>query len=248
MSGHSKWATIKRQKGANDARRGQLFTKLAREISLAARDGGNPNFNFKLRLIVDKARASNMPKENIERAVKRGAGTGDDGAALEEATYEGYGPHGVAILMQVVTDNRNRTVSEIRRALTRGGGNLGESGSVGWLFDAKGLISLADERLNQDKVFELALEAGAEDVQFGAATAEIYTLPADLQAVRQAFQDAHYAIENAEVTMAPKTFVSLAPTETLQVMHLIETLEELDDVSKVYSNLEITDEALAQMA
>ena len=247
MSGHSKWATIKRQKGANDARRGQLFTKLAREISLAARDGGDPNFNFKLRLIVDKARASNMPKENIERAIKRGSGTGDDGAVLEEVTYEGYGPHGVAILMQVVTDNRNRTVSEIRRALTRGGGNLGESGSVGWLFDSKGLIGLAGDRMNQDKVFELALEAGAEDVQFGEETAEIYTLPSDLQAVRQAFQDARYHVEDAEVTMLPKTYISLAPADTLQVMNLIEALEELDDVSKVYANLEISDEALAQM-
>lgn len=247
MSGHSKWATIKRQKGANDARRGQLFTKLAREISLAARDGGDPSFNFKLRLIVDKARASNMPKENIERAVKRGAGAGDDGAVLEEVTYEGYGPHGVAILMQVVTDNRNRTVSEIRRALTRGGGNLGETGSVGWLFDSKGYITLPGDGLNQDKAFELALEAGAEDVQFGAETAEIYTLPTDLQAVRQTFQDARYHVEDADVTMLPKTYVSLAPADTLQVMHLIETLEELDDVSKVYSNLEISDEALAQM-
>lgn len=247
MSGHSKWATIKRQKGANDARRGQLFTKLAREISLAARDGGDPSFNFKLRLIVDKARASNMPKENIERAVKRGAGAGDDGAVLEEVTYEGYGPHGVAILMQVVTDNRNRTVSEIRRALTRGGGNLGETGSVGWLFDSKGYITLSADGLNQDKAFELALEAGAEDVQFGAETAEIYTLPTDLQAVRQTFQDARYHVEDADVTMLPKTYVSLAPADTLQVMHLIETLEELDDVSKVYSNLEISDEALAQM-
>lgn len=247
MSGHSKWATIKRQKGANDAKRGQLFTKLAREISLAARDGADPNFNFKLRLIVDKARAANMPKENIERAIKRGAGTGDDGVALEEVTYEGYGPHGVAILMQVVTDNRNRTVSDIRRALTRGGGNLGESGSVSWLFDAKGYISIPADDINQDKVFELALEAGAEDVQFGEEAAEIYTQPSDLQVVRQAFQEARYPIETAEVTMVPKTLISLAPAETLQVMNLIETLEDLDDVSKVYTNLEISDEALAQV-
>lgn len=247
MSGHSKWATIKRQKGANDAKRGQLFTKLAREISLAAREGADPSFNFKLRLIVDKARAANMPKENIERAIKRGAGTGDDGAALEEVTYEGYGPHGVAILMQAVTDNRNRTVSEIRRALTRGGGNLGESGSVSWLFDAKGYISIPADDINQDKVFELALEAGAEDVQFGEEAAEIYTQPTDLQAVRQAFQEARYPIETAEVTMVPKTLISLAPAETLQVMNLIETLEDLDDVSKVYTNLEISDEALAQV-
>lgn len=248
MSGHSKWATIKRQKGANDARRGQLFTKLAREISLAARDGGDPNFNFKLRLIVDKARASNMPKENIERAIKRGSGAGDDGAVLEEVTYEGYGPHGVAILMQVVTDNKNRTVSEIRRALTRGGGNLGESGSVGWLFESKGYITIPAAGLNQDKAFELALDAGAEDVQFGEELAEIYTLPSDLQTVRQAFQDARYELENAEVTMLPKTYIALDPADTLQVMNLIESLEELDDVSKVYSNLEISEEVLEKLA
>ncbi|MEJ5200019.1 MAG: YebC/PmpR family DNA-binding transcriptional regulator [Anaerolineae bacterium] len=248
MSGHSKWATIKRQKGANDAKRGQLFTKLAREIALAAREGPDPNFNFRLRLVVEKARASNMPKENIERAIKRGAGIGDEGAALEEVTYEGYGPHGVALLLQVVTDNRNRTVSEIRRALTRGGGNLGESGSVSWLFDAKGYITLPADGVDQDRVFELALEAGAEDVQFGEDQIEIYTAPADLQKVRQAFVDAHYKIENAELTMVPKTYVSLGPAETLQVMNLIETLEDLDDVSKVYSNLDITEEALAQVA
>ncbi|MGC8782264.1 MAG: YebC/PmpR family DNA-binding transcriptional regulator [Anaerolineae bacterium] len=239
---------MKRQKGANDARRGQLFTKLAREIALAAREGPDPNFNFRLRLVVEKARASNMPKENIERAIKRGAGIGDEGAALEEVTYEGYGPHGVALLLQVVTDNRNRTVSEIRRALTRRGGNLGESGSVSWLFDAKGYITIPADGVDQDRVFELALEAGAEDVQFGQDLIEIYTAPADLQKVRQAFMDAHYKIENAELTMVPKTYVSLGPTETLQVMNLIETLEDLDDVSKVYSNLDITEEALAQVA
>ncbi len=247
MSGHSKWATIKRQKGANDAKRGQLFTKLAREIALAAREGADPNFNFKLRLVIDKARAANMPKENIERAIKRGAGIGDDGTALEEMTYEGYGPHGVALLMQAVTDNRNRTVSEIRRTLTRGGGSLGEAGSVGWLFDAKGYITIPANGINQDKVFELALDAGAEDVQFGEELVEIYTQPADLQIVRQAFQDARYPIETAEVTMVPKTVISLAPAETLQVMNLIETLEDMDDVSKVYSNLDISDEALAQL-
>ena len=247
MSGHSKWATIKRQKGANDAKRGQLFTKLAREIALAAREGADPNFNFKLRLVIDKARAANMPKENIERAIKRGAGIGDDGTAPEEMTYEGYGPHGVALLMQAVTDNRNRTVSEIRRTLTRGGGSLGEAGSVGWLFDAKGYITIPANGINQDKVFELALDAGAEDVQFGEELVEIYTQPADLQIVRQAFQDARYPIETAEVTMVPKTVISLAPAETLQVMNLIETLEDMDDVSKVYSNLDISDEALAQL-
>ncbi len=247
MSGHSKWATIKRKKGATDAKRGKIFTKLAREIQLAAREGPDPNFNFRLRLIVDKAKAENMPKDNIERAIKRGAGLGDDGTVLEEVTYEGYGPSGVALYMQVVTDNRNRSVGDIRRILTRAGGSLGESGSVGWLFDSKGYITVAMERLSQDKVFELAIEAGAEDVTFGEEYAEVFTQPADLQTVRQAFQDAKLPIEDAEISMFPKTYVSLDPASTLKVMNMIELLEDLDDIAKVYSNLDISEEALAEM-
>ncbi len=247
MSGHSKWATIKRKKGAADAKRGQMFTKLARELQLAAREGPDPNFNFRLRLIIDKAKAENMPKDNVERAIKRGAGLDEGAAQIEEVTYEGYGAHGVAIYIQTLTDNKNRTVSEIRRALTRGGGSLGEAGSVGWLFDSKGYISLPLGKLNQDKVFELALDAGADDVVFTDDTAEIYTAPHDLQVVRQAFLDARCQFEAAEVTMIPKTSIALSPTDTLQVMSLIETIEELDDVVKVYSNLEISDEALAEM-
>jgi YebC/PmpR family DNA-binding regulatory protein len=247
MSGHSKWATIKRKKGAADIRRGQMFTKLARELEFAAREGGDPNFNFRLRLAIDKAKAENMPKDNIDRAIKRGAGTGEGATQLEEITYEGYGPHGVGVVIQVVTDNRNRTVSEVRRALTRAGGSLGESGSVAWMFDNKGYITVPMKGLNEDKVFELALEAGAEDVQFTDESAEVYTTPADLQPVRQAFQDAKLPMEGAELSMIPKTYVALSPAETLQVINLVEALEELDDVAKVYSNLEITDEALAAM-
>jgi YebC/PmpR family DNA-binding regulatory protein len=245
MSGHSKWATIKRKKGAADIRRGQMFTKLARELEFAAREGGDPNFNFRLRLAIDKAKAENMPKDNIERAIKRGAGTGEGATQLEEITYEGYGPHGVGIVIQVVTDNRNRTVSDVRRALTRAGGSLGESGSVGWLFDSKGYIAVPMQGLSEDEVFEAAIEAGAEDVQFADESAEVYTLPAELQAVRQAFQEAGLPLESAELSLIPKTYVALSPSDTLQVMNLVETLEELDDVAKVYSNLEITDEALA---
>jgi YebC/PmpR family DNA-binding regulatory protein len=246
MSGHSKWATIKRKKGANDAQRGKIFTKFARELQLAAREGADPNFNFRLRLIIDKAKAENMPKDNIERAIKRGAGLGEDGVQLEEMTYEGYAPHGVAVLVQTVSDNRNRTVSELRRTLTRGGGSLAESGSVAWLFDAKGYISVSMEGLDQDKVFETALEAGAEDVVFGEDTAEIYTAPSDLQSVRQAFESAKYKMEAAELSMVPKTLVDLSPADTLQIMNLIEALEDLDDVAKIYSNLNISDEALAK--
>ncbi len=247
MSGHSKWATIKRKKGAADAKRGQMFTKLAREIQFAARQGPDPNFNFRLRLAVDKAKAENMPKDNIDRAIRRGAGLDSDGAQLEEVTYEGYGPHGVALYIQVVTDNRNRIVSELRRALTRGGGSLGESGSVAWLFDQKGLVTVDMTGKDPDAIFELALEAGAEDVQYGEGVAEIYTLPGDLQTVRQAFLDARYQIEDAEVAMLAQTQVSLEPADTLQVLNLVETIEELDDVVKVDSNLEISEEALAQL-
>lgn len=247
MSGHSKWATIKRKKGAADAKRGQMFTKLAREIQFAARQGADPNFNFRLRLAVDKAKSENMPKENIDRAIRRGAGLDSDGAQLEEVTYEGYGPHGVALYIQVVTDNKNRTVGELRRALTKANGALGESGSVAWLFDQKGLITLEINPKDQDKVFELALEAGAEDVQFGEGMAEVFTMPGDLQTVRQAFVDAKHHIEDAEVGMMAKTHVALSPAETLQVLNLIETIEELDDVVKVDSNLEISEEVLAQL-
>jgi YebC/PmpR family DNA-binding regulatory protein len=247
MSGHSKWATIKRKKGAADAKRGQTFTKFAREIQLAARQGADPNFNFRLRLIIDKAKAENMPKENIDRAIKRGAGLDTEGGQLEEVTYEGYGPHGVALYVQTVTDNKNRTVSELRRALTRGGGALGESGSVAWLFEQKGLMTVAMGPKDQDKIFEMALEAGAEDVQYGDGVAEIYTMPSDLQSVRQAFLDAKQKVEDAEVVMQAKTQVSLSPSETLQVLNLIEAIEDLDDVVKVDSNLEITEEALEQL-
>jgi YebC/PmpR family DNA-binding regulatory protein len=247
MSGHSKWATIKRKKGATDAKRGKMFTKLARELQLAAREGPDPNFNFRLRLIVEKARAENMPKDNIERAIKRGAGLSEDGSALEEITYECYGPSGVALLVDVVTDNRNRSVSEIRRALTRGGGNMGESGSVAWLFDAKGYLAVEMGGLSQDRVFEIALEGGAEDVSFGDDSAEVYCDPSDLQAVRQAFEDAEVAIESYEVAKVPKTLIDLDPGETLKVMNLIESLEDLDDVAKVHSNLNISEEVLLEL-
>ncbi|PKO21504.1 MAG: YebC/PmpR family DNA-binding transcriptional regulator [Chloroflexi bacterium HGW-Chloroflexi-1] len=246
MSGHSKWATIKRKKGALDEKRGKIFTKLARELQLAAREGPDPNFNFRLRLIIDKAKAENMPKDNIERAIKRGAGIGADGETFEEITYETYGPNGVAILIEVVTDNRNRSVSDIRRTLTRAGGSMGESGSVAWLFDSKGYITVPMEDLNEDKVFEMALEAGVEDVVFSDGSAEVFTKPADLQAVRQAFKDANLEVETAELSKIPKTYVSLEPGDTLKSMNLIEALEDLDDVAKVYSNLDISEEALAE--
>ncbi len=246
MSGHSKWKTIQHKKSATDAKRGKLFTRLGREITIAAREGGgNPDANFSLRLAIDKARAANMPKENIERAIKRGTGE-LKGEELAEATYEGYAPHGVALLVRVLTDNRNRAVSEIRRALTRQGGTMAEAGAVAWQFERKGYIAIAPNGLNPDTIFEISVEAGADDVIFGDDLIEIYAVPEKFQAVRQALQDAGIEFETAELTMAPKTMVELGEKETMQVMSVIEALEELDDVQQVYSNLSITDEVMSK--
>ncbi|MFZ1237823.1 MAG: YebC/PmpR family DNA-binding transcriptional regulator [Anaerolineae bacterium] len=246
MSGHSKWATIKRKKGAADAKRGALFTKLARQITIAAREGGDPEYNFKLRLAVDQAKANAMPRDNIERAVRRGSGADKD-TDLEELLYEGYGPHGIALLLQIVTDNRNRTVGDVRRLFTRANGNLSEAGSVAWQFEARGHIVIETQKLAEDKLFEIALEAGADDIQFADGEADIYTNPGDLQLVREALTKQHLHITVFELIMVPKTTLAIEPFDAVQVMHLMENLEELDDVTKVYSNLEVTDEALAAM-
>jgi YebC/PmpR family DNA-binding regulatory protein len=246
MSGHSKWKTIKHKKEATDARRGKIFTRLGREIVIAAREGGGSiESNFSLRLAVDKARAANMPKENIERAIKRGTGE-LKGEELAEVTYEGYAPHGVALLVLVLTDNRNRAVSEVRRALTRQGGAMAEAGAVAWQFERKGYIAIESDGINQEKFFEITVEAGAEDVVFGDDLIEVFAAPENFQAVRQALKDAGIEFETAELTMAPKATMELGEKETLQVMGLIEALEELDDVQQVYSNLSISDEAMAR--
>ncbi len=244
MSGHSKWSTIKRKKGAADAKRGALFTRLAREIQIAAHEGADPDYNFKLRLAVDKAKANSMPKENIERAIRRGAGL-EQGETFEEVVYEGYGPGGVAVLVEVLTDNRNRAVSEVRRIFTRSNGALGESGSVAWQFDAKGYIALPVNGQNQDQIFEAALDAGAEDVDFGEEQAEVYTDPSDLKLIQDAFRMRGLTIEAAELTMKPKILVSLDDKTTLAAMSLVENLEELDDVTNVYTNLDIPESLLA---
>jgi YebC/PmpR family DNA-binding regulatory protein len=246
LSGHSKWATIKRKKEATDSRRGQVFTKFAKEIAIAAREGGpDPEMNFKLRLIVDKAKSVNMPKDNIERAIRRGAGL-EKGDALEEVMYEGYGPHGVAIIVQVVTDNRNRAVSEIRRWFTRAGGAMAAAGAVAWQFEPKGYLALEPGDRNPDDVFEVAVEWGAEDVVFGSDLIEIYTPVDSFQTVREALEKRGMPLESAELTMVPKTTVTLDEKESFQNMGLISNLEELDDVQEVYSNLDISDELMAK--
>ncbi len=242
MSGHSHWATIKRSKGAADAKRGQVFTKLAREIQIAARDGGaDATSNFRLRLAVDKARQSSMPKDNIERAIQRGTGQ-LKGETIEEITYEGYGPQGTAMIVEVVTDNRNRAVSEVRRLFSRHGGSLGESGSVQWLFDRKGYISVIPENGSADDLALAAIDAGADDVKVDPELVEIYTRAEDLQKIRDVLEGNSVELDDALLSWVPKTLIQLDEKTTMQNMRLIDALEELDDVQHVYSNLEITDE------
>ncbi len=244
MSGHSKWSTIKHKKAITDARRGQLFTRLAREVTVAARaGGGDPDINFGLRLAIDKARASNMPKDNIERAIKRGTGE-LKGAELIELTYEGYAPNGVAVLIKVLTDNKNRIVAEIRRVLTRQGGSLAESGAVAWQFERKGYLAISPTGVDEDTFFEIAVEAGADDVIFGDDMIEVYSNVADFRTVRQTLEDASFTFETSELSLIPTNTIELGEKETLQVMGVIDALEELDDTQQVYSNLTISDEAM----
>jgi YebC/PmpR family DNA-binding regulatory protein len=249
MSGHSHWATIKRKKGAADAKKGAVYTRLGRELAVAAREGGpDPDANSRLRLAMDKARAAAMPKDKIESAIRRGAGLDKDAAAFEEGLYEGYGPHGVAVMVKVLTDNKNRAVSDVRRAFSRHGGNMAESGAVAWGFDLRGFISFPRNGQTEDQLFELALEAGADDVDIGSEVVEIYTAPDQLHAVRQSLEKAGLKPESAELVMKPKITVSVAAKDAVSVMGLLDALEELDDVQQVYSNLEFSEEAVAQYA
>jgi YebC/PmpR family DNA-binding regulatory protein len=245
MSGHSKWSTIKRKKSAEDAKRGKIFTRIAREITVVARSGGgDPETNPSLRLSIEKARGANMPKDNIERAIKRGTGE-LEGGQLEEVCYEGYAPHGVALLVKCLTDNRNRTLSEVRRVFNRSGGNLAEAGAVAWMFDTRGYIAVARNDMDPDDIFMMAVDAGAEDVEIGDDFVEVYTEPGDLHWVRESLARRGLTIEDAELSQVPQTMMTLGEKETLQLMNMIENLEELDDVQQVYSNLDISEEILA---
>ena len=244
MSGHSKWASIKHQKAVTDARRGQLFTKLTREIIVVVRQGGsNPEINFRLRLAIQKARDSNMPLDNIERAIKRGSGT-LEGATLVEMTLEGYGPKGTAILVQALSDNRNRTVQDVRNIFSRHGGNLGESGCVAWLFDSKGLIMVKTNNLDVEELALRAIDAGAEDVKVENAYVEVYTKPEELETVRAALEQENLPIDSAELSMVPKTMVELEEKPALQTLKLLDKLEELDEVQNVSSNADFSDSIL----
>ena len=247
MSGHSKWSTIKHQKGAADAKRGALFTKLSRDLTLAAKNGGvDPDMNFRLRLALDKAKAGNMPSDSIARAVKRGAGGGaDSGEDLEEITYEGYGPGGGAILLQAVTTNRNRAAAEIRSTFTKGGGSLGESGCVAWNFETKGVITVevADESRGEELGL-LAIDAGAEDIDIDEGVLEIHTPPEKLQEVRQALADEKVNLDSAQISMVPKATVLLETQAAEQTLKLLDNLEELEDVQKAYTNADFPAEVL----
>jgi YebC/PmpR family DNA-binding regulatory protein len=248
MSGHSKWHNIRLKKGKVDAERSKIFTKLAHEIIMAAKEGGaNPDSNVRLRLAIQKARESSMPQENIKRAVQRGSGE-LEGVNYEEVRYEGYGPGGVAVMVEAVTDNRNRTVAEIRNVFSKSGGNLGESGCVAWMFDQKGMIQVSKDAASEDDVVMAVLDAGAEDVRSEEETFDVVTPPEALGAVREALEAAGIPFLSAEVTMAPRSTVYLESKEAQQMIRLMEHIEEHDDVQNVYANFDIEESVLAALS
>lgn len=246
MSGHSKWAQIKRKKGVADVKRGAVFTRLGREISLAAREGGgDPGANFTLRLAIDKARSQNMPKENIERAVKRGTGELSEGGQLEDAIYEGYGPGGSALLVQVLTDNRNRTASEVRHMFTRGGGNLAASNAVAWMFEKRGVVTIENAKNADDLALEL-IDAGADDVKTDGTLVEAFCAPEQLRNFRDTLEKNKVPITSVELAWVSKNPAEVTVEQAAATLKLMETLEEHDDVQKVYTNVDISDEVMAQ--
>lgn len=246
MSGHSKWASIKHQKGVTDARRGQLFTKLTREIIVAVRQGGsNPDTNFRLRLAIQKARDNSMPSDNIERSIKRGSGE-IEGVSLTEMTLEGYGPGGVAIMVQALTDNRNRTIQDVRSIFTRNGGNLGESGCVSWIFNLEGLITVPINDKDVEEVELQAIDAGAEDIKVTNDYIEIYTKPGEMEKIRLALEQHHLPIASSEMTMMSNNMIGIDEKASLQTMRLLDKLEEMDEVQHVACNADFPENILEQ--
>ncbi len=241
MAGHSKWANIKHRKAAQDAKKGKIFTKVAKEITVAAKlGGGDPEMNPRLRLALDKAKSVNLPKDNVERAIKKGTGEGNE-ANFEDVIYEGYGPGGVAILVQALTDNKNRTVSEVRSTMSKNGGNMGEAGCVSWIFDKKGVISIPLNYVDEETIMSLAIEAGAEDVETGEEYYEIVCDPADYENVKKTIEKSKIEYEYAEITMRPKNTVEVEGDTAKKVINLLEALEDLDDIQEVYSNFDMVD-------
>ena len=247
MSGHSKWSTIKRKKGAADAKRGKIFTCLIREITMAARMGGaDPDGNARLRQAILAAKEENMPKENIDRAIKKATG-GGEGASFEEVTYEGYGPGGVAVLVEAMTDNKNRTVAEIRHIFSKYGGNLGENGCVSWIFEKKGSLIFPKEKLDEDALLEAALEVGAEDVREQEHEFEVITDPAAFESVKKALEQKGLRAIEARISMIPRTVVKLEAAKAEQMLKFLEKMEDNDDVQNVYANFDIPDEIMEKL-
>ena len=246
MSGHSKWSTIKHKKGATDAKRGQLFTKLSKAIIVAAKEGGpDPAANLSLQNAIEKAKSYSMPKDTIERAIARGAGTDADAAAYETIVYEGYGPDGVAVLVEALTDNRNRTASDVRHLFTKNGGNLGTTGAVAWLFERRGIVLVDAAGVDEDELTLAAADGGAEDVELDGSVFEVSSAPEDLAAVREAIEAAGIKVESAELSMVPKTTVEVVEEPSAKkLIRLIEALEENDDVQGVYANFDISEQVL----
>jgi YebC/PmpR family DNA-binding regulatory protein len=248
MSGHSHWATIKRKKGAADAKKGKIFTRIAREIVIAAREGGgDPSMNVRLELAIDKAKAANMPKDSIDRAIKRGTGDDKEGVDFEEILYEGYAPHGVALMIECVTENRNRTVAELRHILSKAGGNMADPGSVSWQFDRVTYFAISADTYDFDTIFELAVEAGADDIAQEDNLIEIIGKPSSYQSIADHLSKANIKSEESGIRFLPKQEINLDVENTLKVMRTIENLEELDDIQNIYSNLDITEEAIQAM-
>lgn len=249
MSGHNKWSTIKHKKGAADAKRGKIFTKLIKEITLAARLGGpDPDGNARLRTAILAAKDENMPKDNIDRAIKKGSGTGADAVAYEEITYEGYGPGGVAVMVEVMTDNKNRTVAEVRHIFSKHGGNLGENGCVSWIFEKKGSILVDKKAIPEDELMEMALEAGAQDVREDEHEFEIITDPASFETVRGAIDQRKIKYLEARIGLIPQNTVKLDAAKAEQMLKLMEKLEDNDDVQNVYANFDIDDEIMERLS
>lgn len=247
MAGHSKWANIKHRKAAQDAKKGKVFTKVAREITVAAKEGGgDADMNPRLRLALDKAKAVNLPKDNVDRAIKKGTGEGNE-AAYEDVTYEGYGPGGVAILVKTLTDNRNRTVAEVRSTMTKKGGSMGEAGCVAWIFEQKGILEISKTKADEDRLLEEALEAGAEDVVDDGDVFSVQCAYADFMDVKTELEKKGYAFEFAEITMKPKNSVPVNVEDLRKIMNITDALEDLDDVQEVYSNFEADDEVMSQL-
>jgi len=250
MSGHSKWSSIKHKKGAADAKRGKLFSKLARAIIVAAREGGpDPASNLALQNAIEKARSYSMPKDNIERAIARGSGSGADTETFEQVVYEGYGPNGVAIIVEALTDNRNRTASDIRHVFTKNDGNLGTTGAVAWLFERRGIVTVDADRADEDSVMLAAAEGGAEDVAQDGSTFQVTTSLESLSSVREALEEAGIEVQSAETTMVPKTTIELDDEAAARkTLRLTDALEELDDVNEVYANFDIPEQLLEAVA